>query len=41
MAETRDGAGAPARPLDFIRQQVRTDNAAGTYGGRVQTRFPA
>ena len=40
MAETRDGAGGPARPLDFIRQQVRTDNAAGTYGGRVQTRFP-
>ena len=40
MAETRDGAGGPARPLDFIREQVRTDNAAGTFGGRVQTRFP-
>ncbi len=36
-----DGAGVgTARPLDFIRAQVRTDNAAGTYGGRVQTRFP-
>ena len=40
MAETRDGAGGPARPLDFIRKQVRTDDAAGTFGGRVQTRFP-
>ena len=40
MAETRDGAGGPARPLDFIREQVRTDNAAGTFAGRVQTRFP-
>ena len=28
------------RPLDFIREQVRADNAAGTFGGRVQTRFP-
>ena len=28
------------RPLDFIREQVRADNAAGTYAGRVQTRFP-
>ena len=25
---------------DFIRERVRTDNEAGTYGGRVQTRFP-
>ena len=40
MAETRDGAGGPARSLDFIREQVRTDNAAGIYRGRVQTRFP-
>ncbi|MYJ29237.1 MAG: glutamine--tRNA ligase, partial [Acidimicrobiaceae bacterium] len=40
MAEAHDEAGAPARPLDFIREQVRADNAAGTYGGRVQTRFP-
>ncbi|MCL2464566.1 MAG: glutamine--tRNA ligase/YqeY domain fusion protein [Micrococcales bacterium] len=25
---------------DFIADAVRADNAAGTYGGRVQTRFP-
>ena len=25
---------------DFIRDQIRRDNEAGTYGGRVQTRFP-
>ncbi len=25
---------------DFIREQVRADTAAGTYGGRVQLRFP-
>ena len=40
MAETHDEAGGPARPLDFIREQVRADNAAGTYRSRVQTRFP-
>lgn len=27
-------------PSDFIRDVVREDNAQGTYGGRVQTRFP-
>ncbi len=26
--------------LDFVRQKVVDDNAAGTFGGRVQTRFP-
>ncbi len=31
-----DGAQAG----DFIRDLVRSDNAAGTFGGRVQTRFP-
>jgi len=25
---------------DFIRDIVRRDNEQGTYGGRVQTRFP-
>ena len=40
MAETDDDAGGVHRPLDFIREQVRADNAAGTYAGRVQTRFP-
>ena len=28
------------RPLDFIRKQVQADGEAGTFGGRVQTRFP-
>ena len=41
MADTPDnGAGGAVRPLDYIREQVRADNAAGTFGGRVQTRFP-
>ncbi len=31
-------AGTPAG--DFVREQIRRDNAAGTFGGRVQTRFP-
>ena len=30
----------PERPLDFIRQIVADDVAAGKHGGRVQTRFP-
>jgi glutaminyl-tRNA synthetase len=30
----------PAKPLDFLRQIVTADVAAGTHGGRVQTRFP-
>ena len=44
------GGGAPAeptaagigraRPLDFIRKQVIADGESGTFGGRVQTRFP-
>ena len=29
-----------SRPADFIRERVRADNAAGVFGGRVQTRFP-
>ena len=40
MTETHSDAGGPTRPLDFIREQVQADNAAGTYRGRVQTRFP-
>ena len=28
------------RPLDFIRELVKADTAEGTFGGRVQTRFP-
>ena len=34
MSEPASGAN------DFIREIVRRDNAAGTFGGRVQTRFP-
>ena len=30
----------PGKPLDFIRQIVADDVAAGAYGGRVATRFP-
>ncbi len=30
----------PPGPSDFIRDIVRADNEQGTYGGRVQTRFP-
>ena len=30
----------PAKPLDFLRQIVTADVAAGAHGGRVQTRFP-
>lgn len=30
----------PAATTDFIRAMVRQDNAEGTFGGRVQTRFP-
>ena len=40
MAETHDESPGRGRPLDFIREQVRADNEAGTYRGRVQTRFP-
>ena len=40
VAGTHNEAGGAHRPLDFIREQVRADNAAGTYAGRVQTRFP-
>ena len=29
-----------AKPLDFIRQIVETDRAAGKHAGRVHTRFP-
>ncbi len=29
-----------AEASDFLRDQIRADLAAGTYGGRVKTRFP-
>lgn len=31
---------SPPPATDFVRDMIRQDNAAGTYGGRVQTRFP-
>ena len=42
MAEASDETARAAgeRPLDFIRKQVQADGEAGTFGGRVQTRFP-
>jgi glutaminyl-tRNA synthetase len=33
-------SGARQAPLDFVRELVRRDIADGTFGGRVQTRFP-
>lgn len=35
-----DTTKAPSEGTDFIRQRVRADNEAGTYGGEVVTRFP-
>ncbi len=40
MAEHESPTAAPAPPLDFIRQIVADDRAAGRHGGRVATRFP-
>jgi len=37
--ETTGGESAGERK-DFLRQIVEADNAAGTYGGKVVTRFP-
>ncbi len=35
-----DDASHHEGPVDYIRERVREDAAAGKYGGRVQTRFP-
>ncbi|MDR0959581.1 MAG: glutamine--tRNA ligase/YqeY domain fusion protein [Propionibacteriaceae bacterium] len=37
---TVSGASDPTAGGDFIAAAVRSDNAAGVYRGRVQTRFP-
>lgn len=37
MSDTKN---APSEGTDFIRQKIRADNEAGTYGGEVVTRFP-
>lgn len=39
MSEASDTTNAD-ESSDFIRELIRSDNAAGTYGQRVQTRFP-
>ncbi|QQS01132.1 MAG: glutamine--tRNA ligase/YqeY domain fusion protein [Austwickia sp.] len=31
---------SPTPASDFVRDMIRADNAAGTFAGRVQTRFP-
>jgi glutaminyl-tRNA synthetase len=41
MPDATSPSGAPqAAPLDFVRQIVSDDVAAGRHGGRVHTRFP-
>ena len=38
---TDNATGTPdGTALDFVRDLVRADIEAGTFGGRVQTRFP-
>ena len=42
MTDTPDAPATPVAPAaaNFIRDLVKTDNEKGTFGGRVQTRFP-
>ncbi|MCP5029732.1 MAG: glutamine--tRNA ligase/YqeY domain fusion protein [Actinomycetia bacterium] len=40
MSSPESTAGDPSGSVDFIRQRIMADNESGTYGGRVQTRFP-
>ncbi|MEM7287660.1 MAG: glutamine--tRNA ligase/YqeY domain fusion protein [Actinomycetota bacterium] len=41
MNATPEGSDDPTESkADFIREKVRADTDAGTFGGRVQTRFP-
>ena len=40
MSETASKSGAATAGLDFIREIVAADRAAGRRGGRVHTRFP-
>jgi glutaminyl-tRNA synthetase len=39
-ARSPGGAAGPAVGSNFLRTIIADDNAAGTYGGRVVTRFP-
>jgi len=38
--DSTPGNSTQGRPADFIRELVATDIELGTFGGRVQTRFP-
>jgi glutaminyl-tRNA synthetase len=38
--DTRPADPGAGRPTDFVRELVRRDLREGTFGGRVQTRFP-
>ncbi|MCP3857590.1 MAG: glutamine--tRNA ligase/YqeY domain fusion protein [Actinomycetia bacterium] len=40
MTSPEPSAGDPSGSVDFIRERIMADNESGTYGGRVQTRFP-
>ena len=39
MSDTPNSPDTPAA-ANFVRDMVRADNEDGTFGGRVQTRFP-
>ena len=39
MSDTQNSPDTPAA-ANFVRDSVRADNEQGTFGGRVQTRFP-
>ena len=40
MSDTADSTNSTPSAANFIRDLVKADNEAGTFGGRVQTRFP-
>ena len=40
MDTSNPGLSADTAPLDFIREIIVSDRAAGKHGGRVHTRFP-
>ncbi len=39
-ADDAPDRGPDTAPTDFLRELIRSDMADGTFGGRVQTRFP-
>ncbi len=40
MSSEPDDTTTTTGSVDFIREKINADNASGTFGGRVQTRFP-